>query len=250
MDEASGRGMSAGKQGGVTADDAGRGGRTALVVYGCGTQGRVIIEMLAESESYREFQLTDDNPALWGSSIFSRPVMPPLEVLASAGRRFLCAIGGNAARREIFERLCRAGHAVVTLVHPAAIVSGSASLGAGTVVMARSVVNTEALVGAGCLLNTGCVVEHHCEVGDFAHLAPGVLLGGGVTVGANAFLGLGAVVLPNLTVGRDAVVGAGAVVIHDVPPGATVAGNPATILRPRVAGSRAAPQACAAWPKS
>ncbi len=46
-----------------------------------------------------------------------------------------------------------------------------------------------------------------------------------------ASIGTGAVVLGGLEIGARAIVGAGAVVTRTVPPGATVAGNPARILR-------------------
>jgi UDP-2-acetamido-3-amino-2,3-dideoxy-glucuronate N-acetyltransferase len=55
-----------------------------------------------------------------------------------------------------------------------------------------------------------------------------------------ASIGSGAVILCGVTVGKGAVVGAGAVVTRDVPPGATVVGNPARLLRrkPKSAGKR------------
>jgi acetyltransferase-like isoleucine patch superfamily enzyme len=46
-----------------------------------------------------------------------------------------------------------------------------------------------------------------------------------------ASIGTGATILGNVRIGTRAVVGAGAVVTHDVPPGATVAGNPARVIR-------------------
>lgn len=46
-----------------------------------------------------------------------------------------------------------------------------------------------------------------------------------------ASIGSGAVILCDVTIGEGATVGAGAVVTKDVPPGATVAGNPARLLR-------------------
>ena len=50
---------------------------------------------------------------------------------------------------------------------------------------------------------------------------------------ARASIGTGAVILGGLTIGRGALVGAGAVVTRDVPPGATVVGNPARVVSGR-----------------
>ncbi|MDZ7637564.1 MAG: acetyltransferase [Bryobacterales bacterium] len=202
-----------------------------FIVYGCGTQGRAIIEFLRESSCYPDLRLTDDDRHIWGSEIFFAPVQPPLEAFANGPHRFVCAIGDNGVRRAIFRGLTADGHLPDTVRHPAAIASPSACIGEGSILMARAVVDTEAQVGEGCLLNTASAVAHHCEIGNFVHLAPGVMLGGGVKIGDRALLGLGAVVLPGLAVGKDAIVGAGAVVIRDVPEGATVAGNPAKALR-------------------
>jgi acetyltransferase-like isoleucine patch superfamily enzyme len=52
-----------------------------------------------------------------------------------------------------------------------------------------------------------------------------------VTVGAGAHIGCGASVRQSITVGEGALVGAGAVVVQEVPPGTTVVGVPARLLR-------------------
>jgi acetyltransferase-like isoleucine patch superfamily enzyme len=52
---------------------------------------------------------------------------------------------------------------------------------------------------------------------------------GEVVVGERAMIGAGAVVLPGVEVGRGARVAANSLVAEDVPPGATVAGVPATV---------------------
>ena len=49
-------------------------------------------------------------------------------------------------------------------------------------------------------------------------------------VGRGASVGTGATILGGVSIGERATIGAGAVVTKDVPPGATVAGNPARIL--------------------
>ena len=66
-------------------------------------------------------------------------------------------------------------------------------------------------------------------------------------IGHDVWLGHGALILPGRTVGVGAVVGAGAVVTKDVAPYTIVAGNPATVIRPRYehAGTGEAMQALA-----
>ena len=47
----------------------------------------------------------------------------------------------------------------------------------------------------------------------------------------DVFIGMNAIILKGVRLGAGAIVGAGSVVARDVPPGAVVAGNPATIVR-------------------
>ncbi|MBI3802219.1 MAG: acyltransferase [Nitrospirae bacterium] len=55
-----------------------------------------------------------------------------------------------------------------------------------------------------------------------------------VVVEDDVWVGIGAIILKGVRLGRGARVGAGAVVTSDVPPGASVAGNPAKWVRPEV----------------
>lgn len=104
----------------------------------------------------------------------------------------------------------------------------------------------------GVFANFGCVFLDggRIEVGEGTQIGPGVQIvtadhprdpalrrqglecGKPIRIGANVWIGSGAIILPGVTVGDDAIVGAGSVVTRDVPDGATVMSNPASVRKP------------------
>ncbi|MBV6305076.1 acetyltransferase [Candidimonas humi] len=140
------------------------------------------------------------------------------------------AIGNNRVRASKQRSLQAAGSEMVTIVHPAAIVSRHATLGVGCVLFAGAIVNIGAKIGDGVILNTACTIDHDCALGDFVHVSPGAHLSGSVTVGQESWIGAGACVRHMTTIGSRVTVGAGAAVVADVPDDLTVAGVPARPL--------------------
>jgi maltose O-acetyltransferase len=102
-------------------------------------------------------------------------------------------------------------------------------------------------LGSGVFLNFNCVVLDVVEVsiGDRTQIGPGVQIltadhprdpadrlaglefGRPISIGQNVWIGGAAVILPGVKIADGAIIGAGAIVTRDVPPGATVVGNPA-----------------------
>jgi UDP-3-O-[3-hydroxymyristoyl] glucosamine N-acyltransferase len=74
-------------------------------------------------------------------------------------------------------------------------------------------------------------IAHNCHIGAGTLIAAGAVLSGNVTVGAEAWISPNSTIIDYGKVGEKAFVGLGAVVIDPVPPGETVVGNPARILR-------------------
>lgn len=135
----------------------------------------------------------------------------------------------------------------------------STDIGGGTRIWQFVVVLAGARIGASCNVCSHCLIEGDAILGDRVTVKSGVQVWNGVHlhddvfVGPNvtfsndrhprsghrefkleptvvergASIGAGAVILPGLRIGAGAMVGAGAVVTRDVPPGATVVGNPA-----------------------
>lgn len=154
---------------------------------------------------------------------------------APALASYITAVGSNAVRRSIVDRL--RGLTPWTLIHPRAWVGEGVEIAAGTLLAPGSIVTAQARIGRHCILNIKASVSHDCAIGDYVNINPGATVCGTVTVGEGAYIGAGAVVKERIQIGAWSVIGAGAVVIRDVPPNVTVAGVPARIIKQAVSHS-------------
>lgn len=142
------------------------------------------------------------------------------------GHKFILGIGDNRIREKAAEIIKSRGEKLLSVIHPAAVISAHAMIGEGTFVGAQATVNSYAKTGDYSILNTNCIVEHDCLLGRCVHIAPGAVLAGNVAVGNRSFVGANAVVKEGVHIGSDVTIGAGTVVIRDVADGKKVVGNP------------------------
>lgn len=194
-------------------------------IYGASGHSKVIIEII-NSVGGKIDAIVDDDVSI--KSILKYPVEHSDQNL-DLNIGTVLAIGNNEIRKNVSDKF--KGKIQEALIHASAVVSTSAMVGKGSVIMANASVNSEALVGKHCILNTGSVVEHDCKIGDFVHISPNAALAGGVEVGEGSQVGIGAVVIPGIKIGKWVKIGAGAVLIKDIPDFATVVGNPGRIIK-------------------
>jgi len=102
-------------------------------------------------------------------------------------------------------------------------------------------IHPAARIGRGIFLDhaTGLVVGETAVIGDDVSLLQDITLGGTgkdtgdrhPKIGRGVMIGAGAKILGNIEIGEQARIAAGSVVLTPVPPGATVAGVPARVVR-------------------
>ncbi len=155
-------------------------------------------------------------------------------------------------------------------INPHSRVAPDVKLGAGCQVHAFTnlygcQIGEETKIGTFVEIQRGAVIGNRCKISTHTFICEGVTIEDEVFIGhgvmftndlfprattpegtlkgasdwtctptlvrKGASIGSGATILCGITIGEGALVGAGSVVTKDVPAGATVAGNPATVLK-------------------
>lgn len=192
-----------------------------MFLYGASGHAKVIIDILKANGMEIE-GLLDDNPDV--TELMGYKVLHGVNDVSS----LIISIGNNRIRKMIAQRL---ETRFEKAVHPSAIMSPSAKVGDGTVVMQGAIVQACAEIGKHCIVNTGASVDHECVLEDYVHVSPHSTLCGNVHVGEGSWIGAGTTVIPGVKIGKWSVIGAGSVVVRDIPDGVVAYGNPCRIVR-------------------
>ena len=182
-----------------------------LLIVGAGGHGRSVAEAVLAAGSYKVVGFVDDAASAL-QHVWALPVFGATADLTSY-REYadvaIVAMGNNRLREELHGRLTVAGFELATVVHPKAVVSPRAVIGAGCAIMAGAIVGTEAQLGAGVIVNCGAVVDHDCRVDDFGHLGVNAAMSGGSVLGRSAWMQAGSVLGYGAIVEAWRVIGSG-----------------------------------------
>ena len=196
-----------------------------MLLFGAGGHAKVVIDCLLDSD----LEITgifDDNSDL--VSLNGYDVVGAYDESYIFDQELIITIGDNHQRQQLTKVI---KHKFGKAVHPSAVVSKYAQLGAGSVVFHNAVLQSGAKVGKHCIINTASSVDHDTVIGDFCHISPKVTLCDKVKVGEGCHIGAGATVIPNITIGKWCVIGAGAVITQNLPDYSLVVGVPGKVIR-------------------
>lgn len=194
--------------------------------------GKVVIETARDGTGLTVAGFLDDAPRQ--QSVAGVPCLGPVSEwrkLAANGAAFHVAVGDNAIRKRLTDEIVACGGVLASVVHRAAIVAASSTIGDGTLVCAGAIVGHGVRVGRDCIVNHGVILEHDVVVADHVNISTGTVTGGRVVFEEGVFAGVGVRAIPDVRLGAWCYLGAGAVVTADTLPGWMYVGVPARRVR-------------------
>jgi acetyltransferase EpsM len=160
-------------------------GKRKLIILGTRTFAEEVADLVSNGDEYA-LEAFGEN---WerercGHPLLGRPVIwvDDLAPLA-ATHHAVCAIG-TPQRSRFVDQAARLGFRFAILRHPAARVSRTAGLGAGSIVSVAAAIAAHAVIGDHVIVNRGTLIGHHTRVGDVTTISPGANIAGSVEIGA------------------------------------------------------------------
>ena len=215
-----------------------------IIVIGSSGHAKAVIDCIEKENKYEIIGLLDRFKQV-GSSSFGYKIIGKEEDLQDLIRMHkieggIIAIGDNFIRYNVYDKISQdiPQFNFIKVVHPSAQIARNVLIGKGSVIMANTTISSNATVGSFCIINNNSSLDHDSNMLDYSSLAPGSTIGGNVKIGLFTAVSLGAKVIHGITIGEHTIIGAGATVIKDIPKYVVAYGNPAKVIRGRIAGEK------------
>jgi sugar O-acyltransferase (sialic acid O-acetyltransferase NeuD family) len=212
---------------------------TSLVILGAGGFARHVLALVdainADRAAFKVLGFLEREPV--NTPLIARTgyeVLGDDSLLASLDAEYLIGVGSPALRARLDHLATKLGRKAPIAVHPAAVLESRARLDAGVMVMAGGCVEADAVVHRHAYVNVNAVVGHDSRIGAHVTISPNAVIGGGSIIEDDVAIGANATIKQGRTVGHGSTVGANAMVARDVPPGSTVVGVPARVVKERI----------------
>ena len=144
-----------------------------LIIVGAGGYGHLVRDIATEL-GYKDIVFLDDNSNEAVGKIEDYEKFIDYE-------NVIIAIGNSNLRKNYYEIL-RHKLNVISLIHPKAYVSCSATIGAGCVIEPCAVVNSNAVIRNCSFINAGAIINHDATVNEYCQIDCGAVVASGRNV--------------------------------------------------------------------
>lgn len=136
--------------------------------------------------------------------------------------QYLMGIANLKYRKHFIEAFKSKGGKFASLIHPSALISGSAKLGEGVVIAPNASLGPNVVIGDFTLLNARCSIGHDTVLGKYNFISPNVCFSGFTVVGNENLFGINSATIPGIKVGSRNKITAGMVLDKPVGDDTTV----------------------------
>ena len=201
-----------------------------LALYGSGATGRDV-RLIAEIEGkWPDIVFIDDinTGELLGCPIYSFQDFK--KKYNTEDVQFLVTVGEPRFKKDLYEKMKRAGYTAATVRHPDSFVASDAQLGEGAIIPLGTYIGSRARIGVNMHASHDASIGHDTVIGDNVTVGSGAFIGGHTIIGNNVHIGANSSLKDRISIGNDCNIALGAAVFSDVPDDSSVIGNPARIM--------------------
>jgi len=212
-----------------------------IIIFGRGGQAKVVLDCIKLIKNYKAIGFISDKKydlSLLKQIKYLGSIKDLNNIIKKWNSKNLfgvIAIGDNLKRKKILLKIKKfdKNFKWANIIHPSVVISPSAIIGSGNMILAGSVISTETKIYNHVSINTGSYIDHNNIFHNFSSTGPGVITGGNVTVGEQSFLGIGSVIKDKISIGKNTVIGGKAFVRQNCKSNSVYYGMPAKRIKKR-----------------
>ena len=119
-------------------------------------------------------------------------------------------------RSRKIEILKAIGFRFPNIIHSAANIEPSSSLGEGNIILASSIIGSCCVIGNFNYINTGAIICHDAIISDNNHFAPNSVIAGRVLVESNSLIGINVSTFYDIRIGSNVIINNGVSVNNNI----------------------------------
>ena len=190
-------------------------------IYGAGGLGHELQAEL-ERDGISTLFIDDDEENIYPR--MSEAVMKHMNV-----QNIYIALGDSAEREKAFAKAEKYALKILSYVSEYAMVSNSAYLGRGTLILGNAFIGAHSALLDGTIALTSSVISHQCKVGRFSFICSGAILSGNTNIGHYFTAGVNSSVKQDVVIGSNVELGMSCTVLNDVMSNRVLIGTPSKL---------------------
>ena len=193
--------------------------RKNIILFGAGGHALSVIDVIEKNKKYKILFILDNFSGSVGKyKVYKQN--KDLNYYKKYSKNVCIAFGqikNSTKRSKLYKELIDNKFLLPKIISPHAIVSDTAVVGNGSIIMHQALINSFSKIGENCIINSKALVEHGVKVENNCHLATGAVVNGDSIIKKGSFIGSNSTIIQGITIGDNSIIGAGRVVKKNLP---------------------------------